>query len=311
MAHQLLIYVDNCVFSDMLELCGDEQKAKFLQCPHRIAFSDVHIFEMKSRPDCYAKLLTELDAVFIRNPGAGFMRYHPIVSVEPGEPYQRFIDQKDFDGAFDAFEALLAPLHHFMGGRRENNLPQIVESTNEKVTTSLLEMLESVGVSSLDKLSTLIDAQVREAGESMKGLDPSIGWCMIDAQRKSAREGDPMRNMTPIEKIDHLLSCLEPKDSDAFRSSYPMYFAQRGGLDAGVVTGFAMALLSIGLIKAKNIFSGSQQDRKFRAQFRDCRHIEEASHCDYFITRDNDAHILAEATFAYSGFDTRSVLLPS
>jgi len=90
---------------------------------------------------------------------------------------------------------------------------------------------------------------------------------------------------------------------------FPKKFALQKVLENGEMTGFAQTLFSLGLTKRKGIFSGSRQEKKFAAQFRDAMHIEEASRCDYFITFDQGASELAAASFAYAGFITRTVLL--
>lgn len=44
--------------------------------------------------------------------------------------------------------------------------------------------------------------------------------------------------------------------------------------------------------------------KRFQAQVRDCRHIEEAAGCDLFLSSDAGAITLARATYAYAGIST-------
>ena len=63
-------YLDQNVYSWLLGNNLSPFKERFAALPVRFAFSDVHLYEMRNRPADYARLLTELDAVFLRNPSA-------------------------------------------------------------------------------------------------------------------------------------------------------------------------------------------------------------------------------------------------
>lgn len=309
MERQLLAYLDNCVYSNMLKKDFKELRMSFSTFGHRIAFSDVHIQEMKSNSREYADLLEELDAVFIRNPGAEHNQYHPISSIDYGEPHRRFSEHIKFSPIYDAFEAMLSPMQHILGGRREKNMVQIADETGCRIKRSLGDLLSSVGEDDSTWMSQHFFNQIDLITEETRELDGQKDWNTIESQVERARLGDPMRGMQPIERVNYIISCLEPIHRDSFLEQFPESFAQKKVLSVGELTGFAFALFSLGLTKRKGIFSGTQQEKMFAAQYRDAMHVEEASRCDLFVTMDKGAFDLAAATFAYAGFATRSILL--
>ncbi|WP_457648408.1 hypothetical protein [Profundibacter sp.] len=118
MNRQLVLYLDNCVFSELLKPDSAGLRKNFAALPHRLAFSDIHIVEMRNNHHEYTALLKELDAVFIRNPGAIHGRYHPISSLDSADPELRFSEYFQSAPALEAFEEMLPPLHHLLGGAR-------------------------------------------------------------------------------------------------------------------------------------------------------------------------------------------------
>ena len=273
--------------------------------PHRIAFSDVHIAEMRSNYKEYSTLLNELDAVFVRNPGQIHERYDPISSLDPAEPEERFANYFELSTANEAFDAMLAPMHHFMGGRREKSMDQVAAETEGAISNSLINLLGFEP----DGNSGEISNALKSGTKSLASIEVSEVWQTIDAQVSAAREGDPMREMDPVEKVHHVLSKLGETDRRGFIEEFPEKFAQLRVLKTGELTGFAFALFGMGLTKRKGKFSGPRQTQKFAAQFRDAQHIEEASRCDCFITFDRDASELAASALRYAGFPTQILLL--
>lgn len=309
MERQLVLYLDNCVFSRMLEPESIGFRKAVASLPHRVAFSNVHIIEMMNNSDKYTELLEELNAIFVRNPGDEHNRYHPISSLDLGDPYQRFADHVEIAPAYDAFEAMLSPMQHFLGGQRELEMAQIADTTGARIKSSLGKLFISIDSEFLDVSATLLHPQIDDTTKIISGLNVEDSWKKMDAQVKAARDGDPMRNMGSAEKIEHLISSLDSADKDAFIAKFPRNFAQQRILENAELTSFAFTLFTLGLTKRKGVFSGPNQERKFAAQFRDAMHIEEASRCDCFITMDKGAFELAAATFVYAGFTTQAILL--
>lgn len=309
MERQHSLYLDNCVYSNMLDPSLKWLQRGFANSGHRVAFSDIHLREMQNNSDEYAKLLEELDAIFVRNAAAGENRYHPISSLDLGEPYRRFSDYRDFAPAFAAFDAMLSPLHYLLGGQKDACVDRIADSTGTRIKSSIDELLLSIGEDLTGGASEEFEAKIDAASNIIRSLDPEESWKFFDSQVKIAREGDLMRNMQPIEKVNFLISCLPSSQQDELKELFPEKFAQKRNLEVGELSGFSMILFSLGLTKRKGIFSGPRQERKFAAQYRDAMHIEEASRCDCFVTLDQGAFELSAAAFAYAGFNTRSVLL--
>ncbi|SEQ49136.1 hypothetical protein [Thalassovita taeanensis] len=309
MEKQLVLYLDNCVFSKILEPGNAGLRRYFSNIPHRLAFSDIHLTEMRGNRDEYAKLLDDLNAVFVRNPGAIHNRYHPISSLDSGEPFRRFSEHLEFAPAFDAFEAILSFMQHLLGGRRESKMQDIAVSADARIKSSLAELLSSATGGVFEGMIANFYPRIDEVTQNISSLDVDSGWRWIDAHARVAREGDPMRDMHPLEKVNYLFSLLDPTESMQLVELFPKGFARHKVLKNGDMAGFAFMLFSLGLTKRKGIFSGSRQEKKFVAQFRDAMHIEEASRCDCFITFDQGAFELASASFAYAGFSTRTILL--
>lgn len=309
MERQLLLYLDNCVYSNMLAPSRKWLQRAFVNFGHRVSFSDVHLHEMQNNSDEYAKLLEELDAIFVRNPGESDNRFHPLSSYDLGEPYQRFSEYRDFAPAFSAFEAMLSPLHHMLGGQRDTDLKIIADTTGTRIKSAIEELFSSIEVGRSGAALKEFNAKIDATSDMVRDINPEESWEIFDSQIRSAREGDPMRNMQPVERVNFLLSCLSSQERDELKGLFPEKFAQKKCLEVGDLAGFSLTLFSLGLTKRKGIFSGPRQARKFAAQFRDFLHIEEASRCDIFVTTDQGAFDLSAATFAYAGFSTQSVLL--
>lgn len=309
MKRQFLLYLDTCVFSNMLEPGHEVLRQAFLTVPDRVAFSNVHLAEMQGNPAAYARLLDDLNAVFVRNPGDEHGRYHPISSLDAGEPFHRLSEHSEFAPIHDAFDAMLMPIHHLMGGRRDVDLREITNSTAARIRSSIGQLLSEASDGILDGIPESSYQTLNETTESLLSLDVGDGWRQIDAQFKAARDGDPMRHMRQLEKVDYLFSVLDQPTREAIVSRYPKGFATQSSLEVGDVAGFVSFLFASGLISRSQIFSGSHQERKFLAQFRDAQHIEAASRCDCFITFDKGASELASACFAYAGFPTEVILL--
>lgn len=307
MERRPLLYLDNCVFSSMLEPSGRELKEFFRDFPCLVVYSDIHLLEMQHNAVQYCNLLTELDAVFVRNPSD--TRYHPISSIEPGEPHIRFSHHSEFASAFATLEAMLYPLRYLLGSRRDVEMEEVARVTGARMKSSLSDLFATIGEGEFKGLSSIFNADIDEITTEMQALDVSKNWDKLDAQRRRARNGDPMRAMTSIEKIGHLFSTITESERAEILGMFPENFARIKNLCNGDLAGFVMLLFALGLVKGKGVLAGKQQERKFSAQFRDAMHIEEASRCDCFITYDKDASDLAAATFSYAGFPTKSVLL--
>lgn len=307
MERQSVIYLDNCVFSKMLEPEYDFLRQEFSKIPHLLAFSDVHVFEMKDRAEESAKLLDELGAVFVRNPSAP-NNYHPISCLDQGEPHLRF-KQHDYIATLEVFESMLSPMHHLLGGRREENLQEIAVAVGEKVKLHAQSLFAPLKGEIPELDLTSLYQRIDETTKEMAGLSLDDGWRQINDGIALARRGDPARHMDSEQKARYFISRLDPTAREQFEEMFPFGFARKCSLKNGEVAGLAFALFSAGLARRRGIFSGKKQERKFSAQFRDALHIEEASRCDFFVTLDQGAAELASASFAYAGFPTVTICL--
>lgn len=301
-------YLDQNVYSWLLGNNLSPFKERFAALPVRFAFSDVHLYEMRNRPADYARLLTELDAVFLRNPSAEHNIHARISCIEPGDAARRFAEHQEPSGIWDAFEAMLGPLHHLCGGQRDRDMQDIAHETETTMVEHLLSLLPAEDAQLRDAFRLSFAGSLAQSTDELGRIDPAEDWEKLTALRDHARRGDPMRNMRALEKVHHLLSGLPEDERKAFVELYPEKFAQTRSISTGELVGLSMALFGMGLVRLKGYFSGKRQFSNFASQSRDARHIEEAARCDLFVTFDKDAAELAEATFAYAGFPTKTFL---
>ena len=304
-----IAYLDQNVYSKLLDADIAPWKDVLRQAGLRFAFSDVHLYEMRNRPADYARLLTELDAVFLRNPSAEHNIHARISCIEPGDAARRFAEHQESSGIWDAFEAMLGPLHHLCGGQRDRDMQDIAHETETTMVEHLLSRLPAEDAQLRDAFRLSFAGRIAQSTDELGKIDPAEDWEKLDALRDHARRGDPMRNMRALEKVHHLLSGLPEEERKAFVELYPEKFAQTRSISTGELVGLSMALFSMGLVRLKGYFGGNQQHSKFASQVRDARHIEEAARCDMFVTFDKDAAELAEATFAYAGLSTKTLVL--
>jgi hypothetical protein len=309
MEKQLVLYLDNCVFSAMLDPNYANIRQTFANCQHRIAFSDVHLMEMNGEISKHAQLLEDLDAIFVRNPGEQTNLHHSICSLDFGEPRRRLSDHREFAPAYSAFESMLSPLQHWTGGRRERNLQDIASETGDAIKEAISELFSPFSSLLPEHVRSSLNEEADQTTEGLKLLDAenSSDWFLAQAQK--ARAGDPMRAMDPVERVEFLFSLLDPQEVRDIEAMFPRNFAQKRALHSGEMAAFASTLFVMGLTKRRGIFNGPRQEKKFAAQFRDALHIEEASRCDTFVTLDRGAFELAASSLAYAGFSTGVVLL--
>lgn len=302
--YQGVLYLDNCVFSKMFEPEYQFLKRAFLKLPHRVAFSHVHLNEMKGNHEAYSELLCELDAVFIVNSGAsGACR--SISSLEIGDPFQRFSQHLELAAAEEAMMAMLLPFQHLLGGARDKGMQTIADASAKQIEDSLVQYLSESGIDP----QNFDFSQLDEVSKNLKSIDVQEFWNWGDVQFTAARSGDPMRDMSAVEKVNFLFSLLLHEEREALVQHYPVNFARERAFDCEDLIGFSFLLFQLGLTKRKGIFSGKHQERKFKAQFQDVRHIEAASRCNAFITFDKGAFELASVIFGYSGISTETTLL--
>ena len=304
MNKQLLLYLDNCVYSHFLDPKLRELKHGFLNCGHRLAFSPVHLTEMAQNQHKYAELLAEIDALFVSDPGAINGRYNNVAALESANPHQRFEENRAILPSTRAIEEMLAPFHHLLGGLNDKSFEEVVRSTTRKLESYVAQELQNSEVSPPNQFHNELQRKLNDGMNSLLRADFEKTRTAVKSQVEAARIGDPMRNMDPISRVDFLFSTLQREQETAIKDVFPINFARKNPIEKGDITSFAFMLFSIGLTKRKAIFSGPHQQKKFAAQFRDAMHIEEASRCDFFITFDAGAADLAAATFAYAGIPT-------
>lgn len=298
------IYLDNCVFSELLKPEGRNLRKRLRELPHRILYSHVNIYEMRNNQHEYSELLEELGALKVQNPGAIDHVRKRIAAFE-------YIDRKNIfeevagPVCIDDFEEMLNLLHYNLGGQKEQNWPRLVQSLESHLTKLLQEIHDYLP----DDQRDILLKHIQDGAENLLNGDLNAISELRVQQVLRARKGDPMRSLGPNERVEYLISTLSDADRKEFTEDFPANFAKFTEIPAGKISGFAMCLFGLGLTSHNKMFSGLRQKEKFHAQWRDTLHIEMASHADCFVTIDSDAFVLARSTFAYAGLETQPILL--
>lgn len=114
-------------------------------------------------------------------------------------------------------------------------------------------------------------------------------------------------NLGPEDIVEFLFSENDHHAAQQLRSMFPKRAWPKGAYqERGSLTGLAFFLFTQGVGRDSKVKKGSQTNRRkrFQAQYRDCRHIEEAAGCDIFLSLDAGAIKLAQAAYAYAGVRT-------
>lgn len=302
-----LIYLDQNIFSTMLQPERGQFRRVFQNLPARLVISDTHFREMRGRPRDYADLLNSFDCHLLVQqiePGSSECLANRATLIELHNALSHLEDQQIFAPIRDGFEDLFGLFHYWMGADRSLEYPQAMQRTRGRLKASLSAILTDVPALLVADILKQVDAvETSPFPGDMKKI-----WQGMDMQISAARTGDPMRDMTPLERVDFVLSKLPGDERAQFLQQYPFQFATARPLTVGELAGLSLAFFTMGAVKTKGIISGNRSERRFAAQMRDTHHIEAAAYSDAFLTADQDAAILAAMTYAHAGVATEALI---
>jgi len=158
-----------------------------------------------------------------------------------------------------------------------------------------------------------LEKQMNEAKSSVQALNTK----QLEEEAKDFHENFTKQkpvsqaelDQIPADEVaEYLLSRLP--DNEWIKSNYPKGFGQVQ-LETGKIAGFAFLLFSLGVSPLRRPQKGGPANylRRFVAQYRDCEHIEHATRCHWFLTKDKGAARLARATYSYAGIPTEVAIL--
>ncbi|GAA6190650.1 hypothetical protein [Phaeobacter sp. NW0010-22] len=309
MIPRITAYLDQGIYSKIRNIDHSWLGKTLIELGALPVFSDAHLTEMQNsgRPEEFAKVLEELNACYLRNPGAYHNSYHPIASFDIGQARARLASHTVESENY--LKAFLPMLHHMLGGLRKTHLTEIATGSSAEIKSLVDSLLAASPDPPSENDLEKIKASILATEKNLLEWDIEKDKKSILKQREAVRKGDVLQGLPPLEKIDFLLSFLDEDQRTKFISIYPPSFALKRPLKNGEVTGFAFTLFGLGLIHDRKMYTGPRQEQRFAAQYRDAWHIEEASRCDIFLTADEGAFELAKATYAYSGFPTKVACL--
>ena len=184
------------------------------------------------------------------------------------------------------------------------------------------------------ELEEEIEAWLREVNEETSGFADVEGFRRLllqslhsldletlksEAQSQQPRsENEWNKRFSQIDKLkpedvaSFVFSILGDDTSEQLARMFPRKSWPAGPYgEAGTLTSLALLLFTQGVGRDSGVRRKGQSHRRkrFQAQFRDCRHIEQASRCSLFLSNDSGAIALAKAVYSHAGVNTQIVRL--
>lgn len=256
------------------------------------------------RPETFVHALDEIRAIYLDMPDPKaefFLNSHSARELILAE--RDILDRLEND-----IETALAPLHFSLGW-----LDMTDSGSIQYEQIEALEELTRILESELPPgLMAFLLLQLEQAKETQRTLP-------LDRVASEAQEGlrnfraELPENLAQLydvpdeEAAEFLLSRLDPElRANSTEIPKPDFWSNPKNRGTGALAGFAFLLYCLGIVRTRKARSKSRQNRErhFRAQFRDCLHIEAAVVCGRFVTMDKDAARLARAVYAYAGAET-------
>lgn len=302
-----LVYLDQNIFSWMLDPAHAQLRAAFQRLPAQLVVSDTHLREMRGRPREYAELLESLNCLLLvqhidPNSVGNLLNRASLVKLDGA--FERLADHQKSQAFYDGYEKLFELLRYMMGGDQALDHKEAMRGIGSGVKEGLTSLLADAP----DDIVAIKLTQVDEISDWSYPGDITEIWQTIDRQISATRTGDQMRHISALERVDFVLSKQPDEDRANFLQQYPFQFATARPLTVGELAGLSLAFFTMGAVKTKGIISGNRSERRFAAQMRDTHHIEAAAYSDAFLTADQDAAILAAMTYAHAGVATEALI---
>lgn len=306
----LTIYLDQNLLGDLLDGAPAKSKvenalAYFREKGAVYVYSDVHVEECRAfyEPKQFVQVIRELNGYYLPSKGE---QVHDRVA-KPNMAKELLLRESDFEE-----ECVIWLNHHLL------------------ISQYMLGWLGELEAKELvNEIGTGIDIWAAKAERETQGLfKASIAreqlldaFLSIDLD-KLKREGFEIQPRTerewnqrfslidatkPEDIVELVFSLIDDEAAQYLRRMFPKGAWPHGAYhEPGTLTGLAFFLFCQGVGRDSKVKSGTQTRRRnrFLAQYRDCRHIEEAASCSVLLSRDRRAIKLARAVYCYAGVET-------
>jgi len=304
------VYLDQNIIGHLRE--GESAKEelskvleRFRELGAAFVYSDIHVEECRAfyQPEQYVRVLDEIDAYYIQPIESGEKHFY-IKSNMAGDLVQ---SEPDFASKSVAFLSNQMKIVQFaLGWLGELEAEELMRELEVEIDLWLDELdRETYGLCDT--------VQIRQQlFEPLCSLD-------INTLKQEGLEQQPQtdsewnKRFSQIDKLpaaevaDFILEEIGPDTAEHLRSIFPKKtWPDAVYLENGTLTGLSFFLFTQGVGRDRSVKSGSQLKRRkrFRAQFRDCQHIEAAARCALFLSSDSRDVTLAQAAYAYAGVKT-------
>ncbi len=268
-------------------------------------YSNVHVEECRAyaKPEEYADVLDEIQGHHIL-PNNHLPQG---LQTELGSAHDLILKEENFAEKSTALLDEINLISQFCLGwlgeadaaDLKDELALKIEYWAQEVERETLGLVQSSRVSEemLTSLNSLDIAKIKQDGQIQYALT-NREWTAIRGQ---------LDVLVPEQVADFVFSKLDEKTQTYLLDMFPKVSGRNGEyLQSGTLTGLAFLLFIRGVGWDGRVRRNTQMKRRkrFQAQLRDCRHIEEAAFCHCFLSDDEGAVKLAKATYAHAGIST-------
>lgn len=268
-------------------------------------YSDVHVEECRAfnEPEQYVRVISEVDGYYIqRTERSGQLR-----EARSNMAEELILSDTDFASKCLALlnnqmvlsQYVLGWLGELEAKELMRELEADIDLWAEEVERETLGLLtaSSTRQQLLDPLLSLDLDKLK-----LEGLEQQP-----QTERDWNQRFSTIDKLGADEVVDFILSEIDDEAAQHLRGMFPKgVWPNSAYQEPGALTGLAFFLFAHGVGRDSKVKRGRQPNRRkrFQAQFRDCRHIEEAAGSDLFLSADAGAIKLAQAAYAYAGVST-------
>ncbi|NNU79258.1 hypothetical protein HMH01_02295 [Halovulum dunhuangense] len=307
---KLTIYLDQNILGSLRQ--GQPEKEELERALERFrefgaafVYSDVHVEECRAfyEPAQYVRILNDLNGYHLQPKG----RLAQHREAKPNMAEELILGEIDFaTKCLGLLHGQMVLLQYVLGWLGEFEAEELMRELEEDIALWAEE-------AERETLGLLTAASARQ-----QLLEPLISIDLkklkregMEQQPQTAHEWNirygKIDKLDPDKVVDFIFSEAGDEAAQYLSEMFPKGTWPTGAYqEHGALTGLLFLLFCQGVGRDPAVKKGSQSDRRkrLRAQFRDCRHIEEAAGCDLFLSQDAGAIKLAQAAYAHAGVRT-------
>ncbi|SFL26521.1 hypothetical protein SAMN04488518_1356 [Pseudovibrio ascidiaceicola] len=312
---KFIIYLDQNILSNLRE--GEPARDELLRTlkhyqKHEpiFVYSQVHVEECRAfhDPDQFVRVIDEIKGFYIQ-PSE---RFEHNFEISPNRAKDLMLSKPDLASKAQEYISELLVLAQYVVGWLGKLESKELQQELEKSIDLLVPELQRETFGLLDVVSF---RQILL--ESLRSID-------LDKHKSDALHQQPQTtcewnerfnqidNLASDNVVEFIFSELGDEAKRRLIDTFPQKNWPNGPYaNNGALVGLTFLLFTQGVGRDPKVKKGNQSTRRkrFRAQFRDCRHIEEAARCDLFLSNDSGAIKLAQAAYAYAGVSTEARVL--